>query len=103
MVIASNQGFTAGIPYKTVFAGKAQMSEVQRLYCAYITNMDGYAQVYYVYIPVVAQSASPLPRNFAKPCEPLSASGGQRSAIGKQKDRALRTTIANFLKINDKK
>ncbi|MDR1339415.1 MAG: hypothetical protein LBK58_05110 [Prevotellaceae bacterium] len=52
MVIASNQGFTAGIPYKNVFAGKAQMSEVQRLYCAYITNMDGYAQVYYVYIPV---------------------------------------------------
>jgi hypothetical protein len=52
MVIASNQCFTASIPYKNVFAGKAQMLEVQRLYCAYITNMDGYAQVYYVYIPV---------------------------------------------------
>jgi hypothetical protein len=55
MVIASNQGFTAGIPHKNVFAGKAQMSEVQRLYCAYITKMDGYAQVYYVYIPVVGK------------------------------------------------
>jgi hypothetical protein len=55
MVIAYNQGFTAVIPYKNVFAGKAQMSEVQRLYCAYITNMDGYAQVYYVYIPVIGK------------------------------------------------
>jgi hypothetical protein len=60
MVIASNQGFTVGIPYKNVFAGKAQMSEVQRLYCAYITNMDEYAQVYYVYIPVKRKRATAL-------------------------------------------
>ena len=33
---------------------------------------------------------------------PLSASSGQRSAIWRRKDSALRTTIAKFEKMNDK-